>query len=410
MKNLPLMENVISATEQKLQLIMQNAPLALIEILGSGEIVSINLIADTILTSLIGKKLAEGMNFYPVLDVISPTLSEAILNYREQSGLIIMNQVFQCECYDDQIKHLQVTISKYASDCILVTIDEVTLRIKEEEALRKAEQDKAVAQGKYDIASEVLHDIGNAIVGFSSYMTRINRILSVNNHANLGNVVNFLVQRQPDIATSIGDAKANALVTMLEGINNTAIENHEAIQLAISEQLRIMKHIQEILNIQRQYVVGHENQERKAVNLKEIISDCRALILPLVEKKGISMYVDVPVSGITINGDKTKLVQVILNILKNSIEAIDNNCALKEITVILGETENTIDLKIIDTGRGIEADKLSRLFDRGFTTKTTGTGLGLYNCRAIVESHSGTISMTSDGNGKGTTTTIEFNR
>src|SRR5450631_940716 len=81
-------------------------------------------------------------------------------------------------------------------------------------SLQAALLDKAVAQGKYEIASDVLHDIGNAVVGFGSYLTRIRRSLEQNNLQNLQNLAGFFTTQQTILATVIGEAKSGAVVSM----------------------------------------------------------------------------------------------------------------------------------------------------------------------------------------------------
>jgi len=61
-----------------------------------------------------------------------------------------------------------------------------------------------------------------------------------------------------------------------------------------------------------------------------------------------------------------------------------------------------------DSGNGFDEATAVQLFERGFTTKTSGTGLGLHSSMAIVESHAGNMSITSEGPGKGALTTIKF--
>jgi signal transduction histidine kinase len=235
-------------------------------------------------------------------------------------------------------------------------------------------------------------------------------LLDGNNLTKLDSIVQFLNQQRPGIAGAIGEAKADALVAMLTGISTTSTEKQTEMQHAVTEQLRIIKHIQDILNIQRQYVLGREPQERKPVNLNEILYDCKAMINANLEKKGIAVAMVVSAAAIQIKGDRTKLMQVILNVLKNSIEAIEDTAPIKEIKITLSEENGEVTLSIADTGKGIAKDVQERLFTRGFTTRENGTGLGLYNCRSIVESHSGSILLQSDGAGKGSNTIIKFNK
>jgi nitrogen fixation/metabolism regulation signal transduction histidine kinase len=101
-------------------------------------------------------------------------------------------------------------------------------------------------------------------------------------------------------------------------------------------------------------------------------------------------------------------MQVILNVMKNSLEAIDTESEIKHMSVTLESTETHLELKVVDNGHGFDKETSQKFFQRGFTTKKSGTGLGLYNCRSIVESHAGTFDITSEGPGLGTITTIKF--
>src|SRR5450631_2869843 len=146
-----------------------------------------------------------------------------------------------------------------------------------QDSLEAAMLDKAVAQGKFEIASDVLHDIGNAVVGFGSYLTRIRRSLEQNNLQNLQNLAGFFATQQTTLATVIGEAKSGAVISMLNSIAEVQKASQEEIQKSIIEQLNLITHVQEILNIQRQYVSGHESQEKKATNLRTIINDCLSM-------------------------------------------------------------------------------------------------------------------------------------
>jgi PAS domain S-box-containing protein len=193
--------------------------------------------------------------------------------------------------------------------------------------------DKAVSQGKFEIASDVMHDIGNAMVGFGSYLTRARRLINDDIAENLQNLISLFKMKQAGMATVLGDAKAEAVITMLSGITETQKNNQEEIRKSIKEQLGIITYIQEILNIQRQYITGHESQERKAVNLRNIINDSLSMLFSSIDKMAIAISLNIPADLPIIKGDRTKLIQLLLNILKNSIDAIDKDAAEKNICI-----------------------------------------------------------------------------
>ncbi|MEO5563938.1 MAG: two-component regulator propeller domain-containing protein, partial [Chitinophagaceae bacterium] len=271
-----------------------------------------------------------------------------------------------------------------------------------------AEMDKAVAQGKFEIASDVMHDIGNAVVGFGSYITRIRRVQEQDKPENMIALTRFFEENKPAITTVIGEAKASAVIKMLVGIALTQRTNQEEISKSISEQLNIITHIQEILNIQRQYISGHESQERKPVNLRTVINDSISMVYASIDKMAISVSLNMSLDLPIIKGDRTKLMQAILNILKNSIESIDKDADKKVISLDAYVRANELVLQIKDSGNGFDKSTADQLFRRGFSTKTSASGFGLYNCKSIIESHEGKIEIMSDGPGKGTLTTIGF--
>ena len=302
---------------------------------------------------------------------------------------------------NDDLRQQSVELSKQADDLKALN--------RQLEKQKEQETEKAIAQGKFEIASEFLHDIGNAMVGLGSHLTRINRVVDQNTLNNIKSLTVFLKTHQPAIAEAVGPQKAAALISVTEGIEKAQSDNSAEIHKSIDELMHIITHIQEILNIQRQLVRGHKgSHERKPVNLENIIYDCRSMLFASIDKKNVRFNINIQPGAYVIKGDHTKLMQVLLNILKNSVEAINIDASEKNISIDMNQYNNVIELNIADNGQGFDAKTAELFFVRGFTTKKNGTGLGLYNCRTIIESHSGTFEIKSDGPGMGSVSTIRF--
>lgn len=268
--------------------------------------------------------------------------------------------------------------------------------------------DKALAQEKYQIASNILHDIGNAVIGLSSYVTRVKKSLEQDNSENLQNLAGFFKSQHEAIASAIGETKSDAIIKLVSGIAQTQKANQQDINNSNLELQKIITHIQEILNIQRQYISGPDSIEKREISLKGLIGDCISMLLASFKKRGVHISIDIPDNLPLFTGDRTKLMQVIMNVLKNSIEAIDSYTMDKSVSITATADPHSLILKIHDSGRGFDEETGKKIFTRGFTTKKTGTGLGLNHCKVILEAHGGSIDITSEGPGKGALTTIKF--
>jgi signal transduction histidine kinase len=268
--------------------------------------------------------------------------------------------------------------------------------------------DKAVEKEKFNFSANVLHDIGNAVVGFGSHVNRVKRSIEEIKPETLHSLVSFFEMQHDAITGAIGEAKTGALLTMLRTIAASQKTMIEDIRKSVSDQLSIMTHIQEILTIQRQYVSGNETNEAVPTHIRGIINDCMSMLFASIEKRSILLTLNVPTDLPVIRCNRTRLMQVLMNILKNSIEAIGPDADKKAISINVFSHNNMLVLQVHDSGYGFDEDTRGKLFERGFTTKSSGTGLGLNSCRAIIESFGGSIDITSDGPGKGALTTIHF--
>lgn len=100
--------------------------------------------------------------------------------------------------------------------------------------------------------------------------------------------------------------------------------------------------------------------------------------------------------------DRTQLVRIITNLVKNAIQAIPEEQAEKSIIVAVKQVENNVNITVKDNGIGIETENIEYIFEPKFTTKTSGMGLGLGIIKNIIENYKGTITFETEY-GKGTT-------
>ena len=123
----------------------------------------------------------------------------------------------------------------------------------------------------------------------------------------------------------------------------------------------------------------------ESIPIKEIIQDS---INQTAIPKTISLNLDESKADITC--DKEKMVAVFTNLIQNGIDAIDSE---GEIKIKTGENNGKLVIEIMDSGKGIDDDKMNMIFEPLFTTKQKGMGLGLSTCKNIIEQHKGSISV-----------------
>jgi len=144
--------------------------------------------------------------------------------------------------------------------------------------------------------------------------------------------------------------------------------------------------------------------QREPHHLGEIVRHATALVQADVRAKGIEIVHDVDAALPPLLIDRDLVLQALLNVLLNAIEAME---AGGRLTIRLADLPGWVELAIQDTGGGIPPEHLGRLFDPFFTTKQRGTGLGLAIAHSIIQAHDGEIVVDS-AQGQGTTVTIRL--
>jgi signal transduction histidine kinase len=146
-----------------------------------------------------------------------------------------------------------------------------------------------------------------------------------------------------------------------------------------------------------------EMEEVKVLNLAEEMRQIEMMMTPLTTMKSGTLRLDVP-NRLYISGSSSKLKQALINIIKNSIEAIDQG-GIIQITARL--ESDKVYVSIRDNGVGMEEEEVAKLGDPYFSTKTKGTGLGLMVTFRIIEVMHGSLEFRSS-KGQGTEAVIRF--
>jgi signal transduction histidine kinase len=169
---------------------------------------------------------------------------------------------------------------------------------------------------------------------------------------------------------------------------------------ALEETGRIEEILSGLLSFSRPSEIKKERH-----NLLESLDESLELISFQARKQKVRILKEFSSPELFVNGDRSQLKQLFLNLFLNSLQAMGDGGELK-VEVSSAGGENLL-VSVADTGQGIPGENLDRVFDPFFTTKKGGTGLGLSICYGIVRSHDGEIEVRSTV-GLGTTVLVKL--
>jgi PAS domain S-box-containing protein len=137
----------------------------------------------------------------------------------------------------------------------------------------------------------------------------------------------------------------------------------------------------------------------KIASLNDVVEKTLELLGPEIENRGVTLKTKLSRNLTATPVDATQLQQVLVNLVKNAVQAMTTGGAL---TLQTGETADSIWVSVADTGGGIPQEQINRIFEPFYTTKKKGSGLGLMIVQRIVRAHNGRIELDSHV-GRGTT-------
>lgn len=179
---------------------------------------------------------------------------------------------------------------------------------------------------------------------------------------------------------------------------------HTFARLAISEIDRIDRLVASLRSL-----AIDSTQSREPVALQSVIADTLTLLQARIEKQCVSVSQSWPDDLPLLNADATRLRQLFLNLLGNSLDAMPDRGCLS----ISAQTQSNSEIQVLlieicDTGPGIPSHLLEEIFEPFVTTKPQGAGLGLSICRGIAEAHRATLTARNRSDSAGAVFSIAF--
>jgi two-component system sensor kinase FixL len=160
----------------------------------------------------------------------------------------------------------------------------------------------------------------------------------------------------------------------------------EALDKASEQSLRAGQIISRLRNF-----VARGEAERKAESLTKLLEEASALALVGAKDQGVKVRFDLDTDHDVILADKVQVQQVVLNLIRNAIEAMSDSPTRQLVISSAADGHHMVRVSVSDTGGGLSADILPQLFQPFVTTKQQGMGVGLSISKTIVESHGGRL-------------------
>ena len=280
-----------------------------------------------------------------------------------------------------------------------------TMRLLDEEKKKQVQQ--AYNAGIVEHAISVLHNIGNAITPLVVRLQKLHQNKVESQFSSyLQQLYSLLEQHQGDLGGFFSSPRGQQFLPFLKQLTQTSDQQEEDELKSMDVMAHQLDHITEIIALQQKYATQQSNTEE--VQIEQVIDDAIEMMKPAFDKRNIMVIEEVQPELPKIQNDPNKLVQVFMNLFKNSIESIDQSLRAPKDgyqgRVRVGATilrSDQLQMYVEDNGQGAEPESLKRAFEFGYSTKKRGSGFGLHDCANFIRFHKGIVELTSEGIGKG---------
>jgi PAS domain S-box-containing protein len=262
--------------------------------------------------------------------------------------------------------------------------------------------------GMAEVATGVLHNVGNVLNSVNVSTTLIREKLRGSEVASLVKLGGLLQQHEADLPGFLTAHPKGKLVPrfIIQLADQLGAEN-KLLQEEQDQLTRNVEHIKEIVSMQQNY--ARVSGIIEPISVANLLDDALQINAAGFSRHGVQVvrqYSDVPPA----TADKHKVLQILINLVHNAKYALDDSGRLdKQLTVGIGMNgNNCLKVTVNDNGIGIPPENLNRIFSHGFSTRKGGHGFGLHSGANAAKEMGGQLSVHSEGAGKGATFTLEL--
>ena len=294
---------------------------------------------------------------------------------------------------------------------LLAANDELERRVEERTRELKDTQtellDTARQAGMAEIATNVLHNVGNVLNSVNISADLVSRQLRHSKAQGLGKAMQLMNEHPDDLCRFLTeDEKGKLLPGYLNQLVLAIAQEQQGMSAELGQLSKSVDHIKDIVATQQSY--AGTSSLLQALSISELLDDALRMHAGALTRHHVTVlkeFSDVP----RIMGDKHRLLLILINLIGNAKHAManvtDRERTLTLSAVIDGDNLN---ISVRDQGEGISAQNMTRIFVHGFTTRKDGHGFGLHSCALAAVEMNGHLSAHSDGPGRGALFTLQI--
>ncbi len=274
------------------------------------------------------------------------------------------------------------------------------------ENLHKQLQESSRQTGMAEMATSVLHNVGNVLNSLNVSFAVVSDKVRKSKLPNLAKAAELLQAHKDNLAAFLTkNPKGAKLPGYLISLAQHLTEEQAEVLRELKSLLGNVQHIKEIVAMQQSYSkVAGVVESLPVVELVEDALRMNAAALSRHEVQVIREYSEAPPVAV----DKHKVIQILVNLIRNAKHALDDGGRPdKRLTLRVARNgSDLVHVSIVDNGVGIRPENLTRIFERGFTTRKDGHGFGLHSGATAAQEMGGTLTAQSAGVGEGATFTL----
>jgi signal transduction histidine kinase len=287
-------------------------------------------------------------------------------------------------------------------------LDQIQSRDRELQRTQQQLIDASRQAGMAEVATGVLHNVGNVLNSVNVSATLLAEKLTHPRAENLARAATLLRAQNGSLAAFLTeDARGRLLPAYLAEASEELVRERQAALAEVSLLGKNIEHIKDIVAMQQDYArVAGLIEARPLVPL---IEDALAMNAGAFARHQITVvrdFAETPPAAV----DKHKVLQILVNLLRNAKYAVDEAAPPEKILTLRLRPQDaaTLTIAIADNGIGIPAENLTRIFSHGFTTRPGGHGFGLHSAALAARQMGGRLTAHSPGPGQGATFTLEL--